>query len=474
MAQDTKNFPQKIAVLAFGGVGKDTMNNLRKQYPNAELVVWNREGKKGTGAAILSHQAETAEYAAMTEEERRAYKETTGSWRYSNDVKDTVSGADFAIVAGGPARKDGESREDLIGRSIEFLNSIIPDVKDLAANTPDAVKKTTWLLGTNPLDLMAPYFAKETGIDPHRLICPLGGELDFVRLEQSISLHLRDHYGRDIKPWQIRGVEVIGEHGPNDMVPVFSNIIVDVNDDGHWQKLYDLVDENGQRVVDKIVKVPNPKTGKEEERTMLAEFERATREGGTIITNLLGSSNPETSGIINAYTIKRIVNAMTGKETKDFNASFPVDGYDGVFLSQRLRVSEDGTITPVAREGDFALDDTRKVIPKTGADGKKTTELMTEKEAWEEAVVNQEKRWQKLPSDLEKAAAAKAAAEAKDQERKEKYPYIIKSVGDFLKDGGHKTLLFKAHLKDLIGAVFGEDGLKKYEAAMDTGNSRGM
>lgn len=375
-----KPFPHKIAVLAFGGVGKDTMNNLRTQYPDAEIVAYNRDSKTGTGSAILSHQAEIAEYAGMTADEREKFKGNKGSWRYTNDVKDAVSDADFAIVAGGPARKDGESREDLIARSVEFLNSIIPDIKDLVQNAPNKIKNTIWMLGTNPLDLMAPYFAKETGIDSKRLICPLGGELDFTRLSQSISLQLRDYFGKEIKPWQIQGAEVIGEHGPNDMVPVFSNIKVDIDGNGEFKKLLDLkVPNSEERVVDQIVSVPNSKDPKKiEQKTMLEEFERATKEGGTVITNLLGSSNPETSGIINAYTIRRIVNAMNavnGGESKHFNASFPVEGHDGVFLSQRLQANPDGTIAVVNRK-------------EAGC------ELSEDEQAkWDKAVAGQAQRW---------------------------------------------------------------------------------
>jgi|GEM_PF-2324252 len=411
MAQEEKKNPHKIAVLAFGGVGKDTMNNLRREYPNAEIVVYNRDSKTGTGSAILSHQAEIAEYAGMTAAEREDFKKNEGSWRYTNDVKDAVANADFAVVSGGPARKDGESREDLIARSVEFLNSIIPDIKDLQATDAEKIKKTIWLLGTNPLDLMAPYFAKETGIDSKRLVCPLGGELDFVRLSQSISLQLRDYFGKEFKPWQIKGVEVIGEHGPNDMIPVFSNIEVDVNGDGNFQKLLDLKTDDGQRVVDQMVSVTNPKTGKKEERTMLAEFTRATKEGGTVITNLLGQSNPETSGIINAYTIRRMVNAMTGAnggEIKHFNASFPVEGHDGVFLSQRLTATKDGNIEVVDRKA-------------AGC------ELSAEEQvAWNTAVVNQQARWDKLPADLEKAAKAAADREAEKAftELEKKVPFM--------------------------------------------------
>ncbi len=468
MTQDitTEKSPKKIAVLAFGGVGKDTMNNLRNQYPDAELVVYNRESKTGTGAAILSHQAEIAEYAGMTAQEREKCKTIKGGWRYTNDVKDAVSEADFAIVAGGPARKDGESREDLIARSVEFLNSIIPDIKSLKEADAEKINKTIWLLGTNPLDLMAPYFAKETGIDPKRLICPLGGELDFVRLSQSISLQLRDYYNKDIKPWQIQGVEVIGEHGPNDMIPVFSNIKVDVKGDGNFQKLLDLKTEDNQRVVDQIVSVPNPKTGKKEERTMLTEFERATKEGGTVITNLLGSSNPETSGIINAYVIKRIVNAMNGGECKHFNASFPVEGHEGVFLSQRLQATKDGNIEVVDRKANGCeLDDTTPVITRERKDptsGAVTTEMITEKAAWDEAITKQEIRWKKLPDNLEQA---KKNAEENSRKRSE----VIASFKEMLAGSGHKALLLKAQLTDFIGTIFGQQSLNQYNEAISAG-----
>jgi hypothetical protein len=147
---------------------------------------------------------------------------------------------------------------------------------------------------------------------------------------------------------------------------------------------------------------------------------------------------------------------MNGGESKHFNASFPVEGHDGVFLSQRLHATKDGNIEVVDRKAfGCALDDKEPIITRArnNPDGSIRIEEITEQAAWDEAVASQQARWNKLPADLANAAQAKDAVNSANLEEKKVKSEPHESFA--VRHGLQKQIERKNHGEDSGNLVYG-------------------
>lgn len=297
--------PKKIAIIGAGNIGMKLMEELHRQYPDTDIVVWNREKQEDakkdtkTGAAMSGDQAKS-----ISTKLRRGNSASSAKIHYTTDLAEAMQDSDIVAVTGGIPRKSStQPREDLAKDNIPFITPIAEAAKQLSAENPDW--KPAFFIGTNPVDLIAHHFQNVSGLPSDRIV-GLGGELDVERLRQSIRLHLGlDGYDK------IRGEFVVGDHGPN-MVPVLSNIEVDLKGNGHWEKLLELKDGEGKRVVDKIVRVPSVDGKSVEERPMLKEFENATKKGGGKFADWTGQSDFRAPAAAIAYMIEQYVDAKFG------------------------------------------------------------------------------------------------------------------------------------------------------------------
>mmetsp|Transcript_15638 Transcript_15638/g.21402 ORF Transcript_15638/g.21402 Transcript_15638/m.21402 type:complete len:428 (-) Transcript_15638:229-1512(-) len=118
--------------------------------------------------------------------------------------------SDLAIVTAGAAQKPGESRLSLLGRNIDIMKSVIPQILE---HSPDA----SICIVANPCDIMTAIAAKVAGPDiPAGRIFGSGTVLDSSRLQTVFGATF------DIDARDARGY-VIGEHGDSS-VPVFSSL----------------------------------------------------------------------------------------------------------------------------------------------------------------------------------------------------------------------------------------------------------
>lgn len=118
--------------------------------------------------------------------------------------------ADLVVVAIGEPRKPGQTRLDLLGRSVEQLKELAGVLRPLHITCPVVTV-------TNPADIVADYLRKALGMD-RRQCFGTGTLLDTARLVRCIS--------------QAAGVDrrsvcafSMGEHGDSSMVP-FSAVTV--------------------------------------------------------------------------------------------------------------------------------------------------------------------------------------------------------------------------------------------------------
>lgn len=118
--------------------------------------------------------------------------------------------ASLVVVAVGEPRKPGQTRLDLLGRSVELLKDLIRELKPLDISCPVVTV-------TNPADIVADYLRKGLGMDRRRCF-GTGTLLDTARLVRCIS----QAAGTDRRSVCAFSM---GEHGDSSMIP-FSAVTV--------------------------------------------------------------------------------------------------------------------------------------------------------------------------------------------------------------------------------------------------------
>lgn len=116
------------------------------------------------------------------------------------DSKDS----DVVIITSGVARRPGQSRLDLAQTNIDVLKQIIPEITRFAPNA-------TYIIVSNPVDILTYTFCKRSGIPENRIIGS-GTILDTSRLRTRLSEHFSINQ-RNVHAY------VLGEHGDSSFIP---------------------------------------------------------------------------------------------------------------------------------------------------------------------------------------------------------------------------------------------------------------
>jgi L-lactate dehydrogenase len=117
-----------------------------------------------------------------------------------------LADAKVAVIAGGVAQKQGETRLQLLQRNANVFRQIVPAV---LRHAPEAVL----LVVSNPVDIMthlAAHFAREFGV-PYSRVIGSGTTLDTARFRTLLGRHF------DVDPQHVHGY-VIGEHGDTEVL----------------------------------------------------------------------------------------------------------------------------------------------------------------------------------------------------------------------------------------------------------------
>ena len=180
---------RKIALIGAGNIG-GTLAHLAAQKEMGDIVLFDVVDGIPQGKALdLSQCGPVEGFDAKI----------TGT----NDYAD-IAGADVVIVTAGVPRKEGMSRDDLLGINLRVMKAVGEGIK---AHCPGAFV----ICITNPLDAMVWALREYSGL-PHNMVVGMAGVLDSARF----STFLAWEFGvsvRDVSSF------VLGGHGDT-MVPV--------------------------------------------------------------------------------------------------------------------------------------------------------------------------------------------------------------------------------------------------------------
>jgi malate dehydrogenase len=178
-----------------------------------------------------------------------------------------TAGSDVVVITSGRPRSPGMSREDLLAVNADIVQSVAAQA---AAASPDAV----FIVVSNPLDAMCHVALKATGLPSQRVIGQ-AGILDSTRYRQSIA----GAVGVSVEDVQ---AYVLGGHG-DQMVPVRSLTTIGGIPVQKWVDTGRLAAEQLQKIEDD------------------------TRQGGGILTALIGTSAWYAPGVATAEMVEAVL-----------------------------------------------------------------------------------------------------------------------------------------------------------------------
>ena len=178
----------KITIIGSGSVGATIAYTLTISGIASEIVMIDINGEKALGEALDIRQGtpfcNPANVYAGTYE----------------DAKDS----DIVVITSGVARKPGQSRLELAQTNVNILKSVADNVVKVAPNA-------TYVIVSNPVDVLTYVFCKYTGLPEERVIGS-GTILDTARLRSRIS----EYYS--VSQQNVHAY-FLGEHGDSGFVP---------------------------------------------------------------------------------------------------------------------------------------------------------------------------------------------------------------------------------------------------------------
>ena len=178
----------KITIIGSGSVGATIAYTLTISGIASEIVMIDINGEKALGEALDIRQG--TPFCNPSNVYAGTY----------DDAKDS----DIIIITSGVARKPGQSRLELAQTNVNILKSVADNVVKVA---PEA----TYVIVSNPVDVLTYVFCKYTGLPEERVIGS-GTILDTARLRSRIS----EYYS--VSQQNVHAY-FLGEHGDSGFVP---------------------------------------------------------------------------------------------------------------------------------------------------------------------------------------------------------------------------------------------------------------
>ncbi len=178
----------KITVIGSGNVGSTIAYTLTIMGLASEIVMIDVNKEKSLGEALDIRQGVPFCNPASV---------------YAGNYED-AKGSDIVVITSGMARKAGQSRLDLAQTNVDIIKEIADQIVPVA---PEA----TYVIVSNPVDILTYVFLKHTGLPQERVIGS-GTILDTARLRARVA----EYYSVNQKNVH---AYVLGEHGDSSFVP---------------------------------------------------------------------------------------------------------------------------------------------------------------------------------------------------------------------------------------------------------------
>ncbi len=178
----------KISIIGTGSVGSTIAYTLTVMGLASEIVLIDINHQKALGEALDIRQATPLFNACSV---------------YAGDYSDAKD-SDIVIITSGVARKPGQSRLELAQTNVDITKAIIPEI---VKYVPDA----SYIIVSNPVDILTYTFCKRSGI-PEKRIIGSGTILDTVRLRARLAEYF------NINQSNVHAY-VMGEHGDSSFIP---------------------------------------------------------------------------------------------------------------------------------------------------------------------------------------------------------------------------------------------------------------
>lgn len=178
----------KITVIGMGNVGSTIAYTLTTMGLASEIIMIDVNEEKARGEALDIRQGvpfcnPCTVYA--------------GGYEHAKD-------SNIVIITCGVARKPGQSRLDLAQTNVNIIKDV---AKEIVKYAPDA----TYIIVSNPVDILTYVFCKCTGIPEERVIGS-GTILDTARLRARVAEYYKVNQ-------QNVHAYILGEHGDSSFVP---------------------------------------------------------------------------------------------------------------------------------------------------------------------------------------------------------------------------------------------------------------
>ena len=182
----------KVTVIGAGNVGATCANVLVTEGIADEVVLLDI--KEGVSEGKAMDIMQSANILGL----KSVIKGVTNDYAASE-------GSDVVVITSGIPRKQGMTREELIGVNAGIVKSVTDNV---LKHSPNAII----ICVSNPMDTMTYLIHKESGLPKNRII-GMGGALDSARFRYFLSQALGANYN-DVDGF------VIGGHGDTTMIPM--------------------------------------------------------------------------------------------------------------------------------------------------------------------------------------------------------------------------------------------------------------
>ena len=209
---------RKITAIGAGSVGATTAFALTLKNIANEVVLVDINESKALGEAMDIRQS-----TPLLSDPVNVY---AGNY-------ESAAGSDIVVITSGMPRKPGQTRIDLAQTNVNIIKQIAPQI---VKTCPDA----TYVIVSNPVDILTYVFHKVTDIPANRII-GTGTQLDTARLRARIAEYLSvsqknvhayvfgEHGETSFIPWSIAEVSTVSLFDCKDKIKLDEDILVDLD-----------------------------------------------------------------------------------------------------------------------------------------------------------------------------------------------------------------------------------------------------